>query len=75
MKPSITHQPAGHRAIRRRMLILALGVAGVAVGLSGCIVVPAYVGPPPVYVAPRPVYVAPAPVYGWYGWGYRGYWR
>jgi hypothetical protein len=65
----------------RRHLRTALLLAGGALALGGCYVVPAqtaYVAPAPVIVAPAPVVVAPAPVYRWgYGYGYgwrRGRW-
>ena len=70
--------------IRRRMFPWAVLVGLLAVGLSGCIVVPlpGYATPapgygpaPPAYGAPAPVYVAPPPVYVWGPWwGYRR-WR
>jgi len=52
-------------------------VSAVAVGASGCVLVPVpapVVAAPPVVVAPRPVVVVPRPVYGYYGY-YRPYWR
>jgi len=57
-----------------RRLALSLLLVGVAaVGMAGCVLVPA-----PVPVA-APVIVAPLPVYGYYGYyGYGrpyGYWR
>jgi hypothetical protein len=51
-------------------------VSAVAVGASGCVVVPVpapVVAAPPIVVAPRPV-VVPRPAYGYYGY-YRPYWR
>jgi len=51
-------------------------VSAVAVGASGCVVVPVpapVVAAPPIVVAPRPV-VVPRPVSGYYGY-YRPYWR
>lgn len=52
-------------------------VSAVAIGASGCVLVPVpapVVAAPPVVVAPRPVVVVPRPVYGYYGY-YRPYWR
>jgi hypothetical protein len=51
-------------------------VSAVAVGASGCVLVPvpAPVVAAPVVVTPRPVVVVPRPVYGYYGY-YRPYWR
>ncbi len=48
--------------------LLVMGL--VAVGASGCVVVPGpyAVAGPPVVVAPPPVVVAPAPVYGYHGY-------
>ncbi len=66
------------RATFRRASI-ALVVITVAVGLGGCVLVPApgYVAGPPVVVpVPPPVVVVPAPrVYGyWGGYGYHRHW-
>ena len=73
--------------ITRRIIFSMVLIGLVAVGLSGCIVVPGYAGPgpgyagpgyagpPPGYVAPRPVYVAPPSIYfggGYYGGGWYG---
>jgi len=70
--------------IRRRIFPWVVLVVLVAVGLSGCIVVPipgyathtpGYGTPPPAYGAPAPVYVAPAPVYVWRPWWWHRPWR
>ena len=70
--------------IRRRIFPWVVLVGLVAVGLSGCIVVPVpgyathapgYGTPPPAYAAPAPVYVAPAPVYVWGPWWWHRHWR
>jgi hypothetical protein len=68
--------------IRRRILASVVLVGLLAVGLSGCIVVPVpgYATQGPGYGAPpaaygSSVYVAPPPVYVWGPWwGYRR-WR
>ena len=71
----------------RKILPLVVLVGLAAVGLSGCVLVPAgyatgyatpapgYVTPPPAYAAPALVYVAPAPVYVWGNWWWRRHWR
>jgi len=77
----------GIEPITRNILWVVL-VGLVAIGLSGCVLVPVgyapppapgygyYMAPPPGYVAPAPVYVAPPPVYGWGHWGWgRRHWR
>jgi len=47
--------------MKKILSIAALSAA--ALGLTGCVVTPAYVRPAQVYYAPAPVYVAPRPVY------------
>jgi hypothetical protein len=64
---------------RNKLGRLAAGlflVSAIAVGASGCVLVPvpAPVVAAPVVVTPRPVVVVPRPVYGYYGY-YRPYWR
>jgi hypothetical protein len=70
--------------IRRRIFSWVVLIGLVAVGLSGCIVVPVpgyasyapgYGTPPPVYGAPAAVYVAPPPVYFWGPWWWHRRWR
>jgi hypothetical protein len=69
--------------IGRRIFSSVVLVGLVAVGLSGCIVVPVpgyathgpgYGAPPPAYGAPGPVYVVPPPVYLGPWWWHRR-WR
>lgn len=70
--------------VRRRILPWVLAVGLLAVGFSGCIVVPApgyatygpgYGPPPPTYGGPGPVYVVPPPVYFWGPWSGHRRWR
>jgi len=67
--------------IRRSIFPWVVLVGLVAVGLSGCILVPVpgYATHAPgygtPYGAPAPVYVAPAPVYVWGPWWRHRYWR
>lgn len=72
--------------IRRKIFPWVVLAGLVAVGLSGCIVVPVpgpgyatqapgYGTPAPAYGASAPVYVAPAPVYVWGPWWWHRHWR
>jgi hypothetical protein len=78
----------GIEPITRNSFLWVVLVGLVAIGLSGCVLVPVgyapppdpgygyYAAPPPGYVAPAPVYVAPPRVYGWGHWGWgRRHWR
>jgi len=67
--------------IRRRIVPWVMLVGLLAIGLSGCIVVPVpgYATHAPgygtPYGAPAPVYVAPAPIYVWGPWWRHRHWR